>query len=93
MKKTTGIFIPLCLITFIGYSIFYNGFSKVQSITIQTYDEHFEKGKLTTDEKEISIITGILNRANALPNIEYELATEQTYKLQLKYHDKSSEII
>lgn len=93
MKKTIGIFILLCLITFTGYSMFYNGFSNIQSISIQTYDEPFETGITITKEKEISKVTDILNRANAMSNTEYELASEPEYKVQLMYHGKSTEII
>lgn len=75
------------------YSNLYNGFAKIESIIIQKYDEPFEKGTNITNEEKIDLVIGILNRANYLPNTEFKLAIEPTYKLQLINRDGSSEII
>ena len=94
MKKKILILIMIVFIFVIGFNMFYNGFSEIESMTIQKYDEPFEDGKTTTDKEKIATITGILNRANHLPkNIEYKLAGEPTYKIQLIYNDKNTEVI
>lgn len=91
MKKIF-ILILFVIIIVIGFNMFYNGFSKIEEITIQKYDEAFEYGKTTSDKRKIAAVTGILNRANDL-NETYKLAGEPTYKIQLIYKDKSKEVI
>ena len=91
MKKKILILIILVFIFVIGFNRFYNGFSKIESMTIQKYDEAFEDGKTTTDKGEIATIRGILNKANHL-NAEYKIATKPRYKIQLIYKDKSTEV-
>ena len=91
MKKIFLLIIFVILIV-ISFNMFYNGFSKIEEITIQKYDEVFEYGKTTNDRRTIAAITGILNRANDL-NEEYKLAGKPTYKIQLIYKDKSLEVI
>lgn len=91
MKKIVLLIIFVILIV-ISFNMFYNGFSKIEEITIQKYDEVFEYGKTTSDRRAIAAVTGILNRANDL-NEEYKLAGKPTYKIQLIYKDKSVEVI
>lgn len=93
MKKNILILIMLVFIFVLGFNMFYNGFSKIESMSIQKYDEAFEDGKTTTDKGKIATITGILNKANHLKNEEYKIATEPRYKIQLIYKDKSMEVI
>ena len=45
MKRILLTVIFVILFGFISYSILYNGFSGVQSITIQEYDESFESAE------------------------------------------------
>lgn len=59
----------------IGFNMFYNGFSKIESMAIQKYDEAFEDGKTTTDKGKIATIRVILNKANHL-NAECKITTE-----------------
>lgn len=91
MKKIFLLIIFVILIV-ISFNMFYNGFSKIEEITIQKYDEEFEYGKTTSDRRAIAAVTGILNRANDL-NETYKLAGKPTYKIQLIYKDKSIEVI
>lgn len=91
MKKIVLLIIFVILIV-ISFNMFYNGFSKIEEITIQKYDEVFEYGKTTSDRRAIAAVTGILNRANDL-NETYKLAGKPTYKIQLIYKDKSVEVI
>ncbi|MFJ7858940.1 hypothetical protein ACIQZM_13695 [Peribacillus sp. NPDC097206] len=42
----------LVFIFVIGFDMFYNGFLKIESMTIQKYDEAFEDGKTTTDKEK-----------------------------------------
>lgn len=91
MNKIFLLIIFVILIV-ISFTMFYNGFSKIEEITIQKYDEVFEYGKTTSDKRTIAAVTGILNRANDL-NETYKLAGKPTYKIQLIYKDKSVEVI
>ena len=92
MKKIIIYSIIAILLGALGFSFFYNGFSGIQSITIQKYDEPFSKGNITTDKKKIKTITGILNRSNRITD-NYELAHNPYYKIQLKYKDDKTEIL
>jgi hypothetical protein len=93
MKRKVIIFTIIALFCFIGYSMLFNGFSGVKSITIQEYDKTFEDDKKKTDKEIVAEITGILNRANKITNTQYELATEPKYKIQLEYKDKNKEVL
>ncbi|RLQ94653.1 hypothetical protein [Falsibacillus albus] len=74
----------LCLI---DYACLYNGFSGIESISIQK-DDH---SKTTMDHGKISSITGILNRADHEPYTVYKLAVQPTYNIHLSYKDKPTE--
>jgi hypothetical protein len=93
MKRKIIIFTVVALFCLMGYSLLYNGFFGVKSITIQENDKSFEDGKKTTDKEIIGTITGILNRANKITNTHYSLAIEPTYKIQLEYKDKNKEVL
>jgi hypothetical protein len=93
MKRKVIIFTVVTIFCFIGYSMFYNGFSGVKSVTIQENDKSFEDGKKTTDKEIIGTITGILNRSNKITHTEYKLAIEPKYKIQLEYKDTSKEVL
>ena len=69
--------------------MFNNGFSEIESIVIQKFDEPFEKGKRTVDREEIETVRGILNRSDHIMFTRYEFASEPEYKIQLTYQDKS----
>jgi hypothetical protein len=88
-----GIFVLLVLIFagIVGYNILYNGFSDIKTITIQTYEEPFEQGKVTTDQEKIDEITGILNRADHISGVEYKIGGKPKYKILLTFADKRTE--
>lgn len=90
MKKSIGILLLIAVIGFIGYKVFYNGFSNIKSITIQTYDKPLKDGVITTDKDKIATITSILNRANH-KNVSYEFTVLPTYTMEIIYDDKSKE--
>ncbi|ATP40362.1 hypothetical protein CSE16_10060 [Solibacillus sp. R5-41] len=92
MKKTIIYSFIAILVCALGFSFFYNGFSGIQSMTIQKYDEPIEKGKITTDKEKIKTITGILNRSNRV-TANYELVYPHDYKIQLKYKDGKTEVL
>ncbi|MCR8848084.1 hypothetical protein NQ095_06675 [Rossellomorea sp. SC111] len=71
----------------ISYSVLYNGFSGVKSMTIQEYDRTFDDAEKVTDHEVISTVTGILNRSNKISNLHYKLAVEPTYKIKLEYKE------
>lgn len=52
MKKTIIYPSIAILIVVLVFSFFYNGFSGIQSITIQQYDEPINDGKITTDKEK-----------------------------------------
>ncbi|CAN7529048.1 hypothetical protein [Rossellomorea sp. LjRoot5] len=87
MKRIIMTIIFVILVGFISYSMLYNGFSGVKSITIQEYDESFEGAEPVTDHEIISTVTGILNRSNKISNTHYKLAVEPTYKIKLEYKE------
>ncbi|PFA62966.1 hypothetical protein CN378_18165 [Bacillus sp. AFS015802] len=87
MKKIILIVLFVILVGWISYSMLYNGFSGVKSMTIQPYDESFDDVKPVTDPEIISTVTGILNRSNKITHTQYKLAEEPTYKLKLVYQD------
>jgi hypothetical protein len=88
-RKVIFFTIVVALFCIIGYSLLYNGFSGVKSLTIQEYDKPLEDGKKTTDKEVIDIIVGILNRSNKVTNTHYKLAVEPIYKIQIDYKDKN----
>ncbi|QED48099.1 hypothetical protein [Cytobacillus dafuensis] len=92
MKKSIVILLLIVVIGFIGYKMFYNGFSDIESIAIQTYDKPFKKGVITTDKDKIATITGILNRAKH-ESVCYELANEPSYEMEIIYKDKTNDIL
>ncbi|MGE7023565.1 hypothetical protein [Solibacillus cecembensis] len=92
MKKAIIYSIIAIFVSAFGFSFFYNGFSGIQSMTIQKYDEPIEKGKITTDKEKIKTITGILNRSNRVTK-NYEFAYNYDYKIQLKYKDDKTEVL
>ncbi|WP_108670418.1 hypothetical protein [Peribacillus acanthi] len=93
MRKKITVLIVIFFLCFIGFTMFYNGFLGIESITIQKEDEPFQEGKVITDKDKIAIITGILNRANHITHTAYKLAIKPTYKIQLTYKDKSTEVL
>ena len=92
MKKIIIYSIIAILLGALGFSFFYNGFSGIQSMTIQKYDEPFSEGNITTDKKKIKTITGILNRSNRITD-KYKLAHNPDYQIQLKYKDDKTEVL
>ncbi|MCA1065354.1 hypothetical protein QTG56_07200 [Rossellomorea sp. AcN35-11] len=93
MKKKLIISIIVALFCLMGYSMFYNGFFRVESISIQENDQSFKDGKKTTDKVIVRTITGILNRANKISKTHYKMAIEPTYKIQLEYKDQNKEVL
>jgi hypothetical protein len=87
MKKTILTILFVIVFGWISYSVLYNGFSGVKSMTIQEYDSTFDDAEKVTDQETISTITGILNRSNKITNVHYKLAVEPTYKIQLEYQE------
>ncbi|WGG46559.1 hypothetical protein [Rossellomorea sp. DA94] len=92
MKKIILTVLFVLLFGLISYSMLYNGFTGVKSMTIQTYDESFDEVKPVTDPEIISTVTGILNRSNKITHTRYKIAIEPTYKLKL-VDQKSEEIL
>lgn len=92
MKKTIIYPSIAILIVVLVFSFFYNGFSGIQSITIQQYDEPINDGKITTDKEKIKTITRILNRSNRVTG-DYEMEYKYYYKIQLKYKDGQIEVL
>ncbi|WP_064090923.1 hypothetical protein [Rossellomorea aquimaris] len=91
MKRKIIILAMAFLICTFIYSMFNNGFSEIESIVIQKYDEPFEKEMQTVDKEEIGTVSGILNRSNHIVFTRYEFASEPEYKIQLIYLDKTRE--
>ncbi|MGG3914404.1 hypothetical protein [Rossellomorea vietnamensis] len=87
MKKIILTVLFVIVVGWISYSVLYNGFSGVKSMTIQEYDSTFEDAEKVTDQEVISTITGMLNRSDKITNVHYKLAVEPTYKLQLEYKE------
>ncbi|PFG07679.1 hypothetical protein [Bacillus sp. es.034] len=87
MKKIILTVLFVIVFGWISYSVLYNGFSGVKSMTIQEYDSTFEDAEKVTDQEVISTITGMLNRSDKITNVHYKLAVEPTYKLQLEYKE------
>ncbi|QHE60439.1 hypothetical protein FHE72_04815 [Rossellomorea vietnamensis] len=86
MKKTILTVLFVIAFGWISYSVLYNGFSGVKSMTIQKeYDRTFDDAEKVTDHEVIATVTGILNRSNKITNVHYKLAVEPTYKIQLEY--------
>jgi hypothetical protein len=93
MKRKVIIFTVLALFCLLCYSMFFNGFIGVKSITIQESDKSFEDGKKTADKEIIGTVSGILNRSNKITNTHYSLAIDSTYKIQLVYKDNDKEVL
>ncbi|MEI5907247.1 hypothetical protein WAK64_09275 [Bacillus spongiae] len=93
MIKRVVIITVIALFCFIGFTMFYNGFSGVQSVMIQEYNHSFEEGKKVTDQEIIGTVTGILNRANKITNTQYKLAIEPNYRIQLEYKNEEKEVL
>ncbi|KQL18391.1 hypothetical protein [Cytobacillus solani] len=91
MKKGIIILISIVVLCFVGFKVFFNGFSNIESITLQKPDEPFETGEKITDKKKIGTITGILNRANHSKS-RYKMAIDPEYKMQIVYKNNSKEI-
>lgn len=92
MKKTIIYLSIAILVVVLVFSFLYNGFSGIQSITIQQYDEPINDGKITTDKEKIKTITRILNRSNRVTG-DYEMEYKYYYKIQLKYKDGQIEVL
>ena len=92
MKKTIIYSFIAILVVALVFSFFYNGFSGIQSMTIQPYDKLIKEGKITTDKEKIKTITGILNRSNRV-TANYGMAYNYNYKIQLKYKDGKTEVL
>jgi hypothetical protein len=93
MKRKVIIFTVVTLFCLLCYSMFFNGFIGVKSITIQESDKSFEDGKKTADKEIIGTVSGILNRSNKITNTHYSLAIDSTYKIQLVYKDNDKEVL
>ncbi|MEG9298380.1 hypothetical protein V6B33_18090 [Mangrovibacillus sp. Mu-81] len=93
MKRKVIIFTVVALFCLLCYSMFFNGFIGVKSITIQESDKSFEDGKKTADKEIIGTVSGILNRSNKITNTHYSLAIDSTYKIQLVYKDNDKEVL
>jgi hypothetical protein len=93
MKRKVIIFTAVALFCLLCYSMFFNGFIGVKSITIQESDKSFEDGKKTSDKEIIGTVSGILNRSNKITNTHYSLAIDSTYKIQLVYKDNDKEVL
>ena len=91
MKKSIIILISIIFLSIFGFTVFFNGFYNIESITLQKPDESFETGEKITDKKKISTITGILNRANHSKS-RYKMAIDPEYKIQIIYKNNSKEI-
>ncbi|UTE78522.1 hypothetical protein [Rossellomorea sp. KS-H15a] len=87
MKKNILTVLFVIAFGWISYSVLYNGFSGVKSMTIQEYDRTFDDAEKVTDHEVISTVTGILNRSNKITDVHYKLAVEPTYKIQLEYQE------
>jgi hypothetical protein len=85
MKKTILTVLFVIVFGVISYSVLYNGFFGVKSMTIQESDRTFDDAEKVTDHEVIATVTGILNRSNKITNVHYKLAVEPTYKIQLEY--------
>jgi hypothetical protein len=83
MKKIILTVLFVILFGLISFSMLYNGFSGVKSMTLQTYDESFDEVQPVKDPEVISTVTGILNRSNKITRTHFKIATEPTYKLKL----------
>jgi hypothetical protein len=83
MKKIILTVLFVILFGLISFSMLYNGFSGVKSMTLQTYDESFDEVQPVKDPEVISTVTGILNRSNKITHTHFKIATEPTYKLKL----------
>lgn len=92
MKKNIVILLLIVVIGFIGYRMFYNGFSDIKSITIQTYNKPIKDGVITTEKDKIVTITGILNRAKH-KKVRYQLAEPPSYEMEIIYKDKTKETL
>ncbi|MEG0471017.1 MAG: hypothetical protein RR588_01660 [Solibacillus sp.] len=93
MKIKVMIFALIGLVCLIGYSMLFNGFSGVESINIQEFDQSFQDNEKKTDKEIVAEITGILNRSNKITNTQYELESKPKFKIQLEYKDKNKEIL
>lgn len=87
MKRIMLTVLFVIVFGWISYSVLYNGFSGVKSMTIQEYDRTFDDAEKVTDHEVISTVTGILNRSNKITNVHYKLTVEPAYKLQLEYKE------
>lgn len=92
MKKTIIYPSIAILVVVLVFSFLDNGFSGIQSITIQQHNEPINEGKITTDKEKIKTITGILNRSNRVTG-NYEMAYNNNYEIQLKYKDGKTEVL
>lgn len=91
MKIGIIILLSIVVLSFVGFKVFFNGFSNIESITLQKPDEPFETGGKITDKKKIGTITGILNRANHSKS-RYEMEMGPEYKMQIVYKNNSKAI-
>ena len=92
MKKNLIIVISIVVLGYVGFKVFYNGFSNIESVIIQKPDEPFETGKIIIDKEKIATFTRILNRANHSKS-RYKMAIDPKYKIQILYKNTSKEVL
>ncbi|MFS0780119.1 hypothetical protein [Bacillus sp. 1P06AnD] len=90
MKKKILLILLIVIIGFIGYTMFYNGFSNIKTITIKNYDKPSKEKVITSDKEKITKVTGILNRARH-KRVSYKLAIDARYEMELTYNDKTKD--
>ncbi|MDF2556327.1 MAG: hypothetical protein K0R71_155 [Bacillales bacterium] len=96
MKKWILIFIGIVIAIIIVNLNLSNGFSNIDSIKVQKYDEssnEYNDGKVIKDSNSIKNFTKTLNRANQEKNAFYSTAHRDDFKVTITYEDDTTEVL